>query len=109
MPIRYDPFGRFSARDLLDALRSGLKKSESDSLKDLAVLKRMSAESYMSNLGAHYRPTDPQPSIADLSRLASDLDELQNAFKCSSCESNVWGLSNESRHSWQCGCGALKC
>ena len=109
MSIRYDPFSRFSARDLLDALRGGLKRAESVSLKNLDVLKRMSAESYMSNLGAHFRPADPLPTIQDLSRLASDLTELNNAFKCSSCETNVWKLSDRSQHSWQCSCGNLKC
>ena len=109
LPIRYDPFNRFSARDFLDALRGGLKRAETDSLRNLDVLKRMSAETYVSNLAAHHRPTDPLPTVQELSRVASDLTELHEAFRCSSCDSNVWKLFNDSRHSWQCSCGALKC
>jgi len=108
MPIRYDPLNRFAARELLDALRTSLKRAKSDSLRDLDVIKRMAAETYMSNLSAHYRPADPQPSREDLSRLANDLSELRDAFQCSSCNTNVWKLFDRSRHSWQCKCGGLE-
>lgn len=108
IPIRYDPLARFSAKDLVNALRSGLNKAKSESLRDLPVLRRLAAATYVSNLGAHYRPSDPQPSLDDLEQLARDLTELRSTFVCPTCETKVWKLKDMTQNRWQCKCSSLQ-
>jgi hypothetical protein len=105
LPIRHDPHGRHSAQELLIALRRGLKDRGS-ALRDLPVLKRMAADTYLTNLGAHDRPTDPALSRDDLWRLAEDLKELEDGFICDSCSEPVWKARTSPDHC-QCGCSKL--
>jgi recombinational DNA repair ATPase RecF len=106
--IRFDPDQRYTAQDYLRALRAGFKRSKSP-LKDLAVLRRMDADSYMSNLGVHHRIDSSALTTDDLYRLADDLDELDRELNCGVCEEPVWRThrSAGSGESFQCGCGAL--
>ncbi len=108
LPIRYDPLGRYSGTDLLDALRGGLKRSTNPGFKDLAVLKRMAAESYVTNLGSHYKPTDPVPTSSDLLKLVNDLADLDRASTCQNCQTKMWQFENTSNGNHQCSCSTLK-
>jgi hypothetical protein len=105
LPIRFDPFARYSAKEYLDALHAGLRAHNS-SLADAAVLRRMDAESYIVNLGAHDRVADPSLTVGDLSRLVCDLDELDAAFRCADCGKPVWA-AERTGHRHQCQCGKL--
>lgn len=108
LKIHYDPLGRYTAKQYLDALRGGLKASSNKALKDLPILKRMSAEAYMTNLAAHYKPIDPNPSTTDLNNLLRDLKELDATFRCSSCNCYIWDFENTSQHRLQCKCSAME-
>jgi hypothetical protein len=106
--IRYDPDQRYGAHDYLVALRRGLAHAKSP-LKDLPVLGRMDTDSYMVNLGVHDRLDATALTTEDLYRLVDDLDELDAALRCESCNEPVW-QQHRSRHggeSFRCGCGAL--
>jgi hypothetical protein len=105
LPIRHDPRSRFSSSEYLDALQDGFTDRGS-SLKDLAVLKRMKAQSYLTNIGAHDRPANPTLSTADLRQMADDLDELAVGLICQDCAKPVWEIHKDLRHS-QCECGKL--
>jgi len=103
-PIRYDPHGRYSANDLLQAVRSGLKTKGSE-IRRLPVFGRMEADGYLINLGAHDRPADPALTVDDLERLVSDLDAFREAFKCTACGEPVWAADAGS--SFHCRCTKL--
>lgn len=104
-PIRHDPHGRYSAQELLIALRRGLSESKSP-LATLPVLQRMAGDAYISNFGVHYRPSAPALTTGDVQRLADDLDELRSGFVCPACEQPVWAAERPNgRH--QCRCAQL--
>ena len=105
LPLRFDPFARYSAKEYLDGLRGGLHDHNSP-LADVAVLRRMDAESYIVNLGAHDRLADPSLTVDDLNRLVSDLDELDAIFRCADCGKPVWA-AERAGHRHQCQCGKL--
>jgi hypothetical protein len=106
LEIRYDPLGRYSAHDLLVALRRGLRDRRS-SLAKLPVLARMESDSYLVNLSAHDRPADPAIAAEDLQRLVDDLTELEESFVCSACREPVWIASLDAGKHHQCRCSAL--
>lgn len=106
LELRYDPHARYGAHEYLVALRRGLR-TRSSPLADLPVLRRMEAENYVVNVGAHDRPADPGITSEELRRLVDDLTELDAAFTCSACGERVWAatLNHGRRH--QCRCSAL--
>ncbi len=105
LPIRYDRRLSHSAREYLDALLTGFAARGSQ-LKDLPVLKRMKGASYLVNLGAHDRATDPALNSADLHQVVADLEELQAALVCKECKEPVWKNESDRRH-FHCKCGKL--
>ena len=106
--LRYDPDQRYGAHDYLVALRRGLSHAKSP-LKDLPVLGRMDTDSYMVNLGVHDRLDATALTTEDLYRLLDDLEELDAALRCESCNEPVWQQhrSHHGGESFRCGCGAL--
>jgi hypothetical protein len=106
--IRYDPDQRYGAADYLQALRRGFKHKHSP-LKDLPVLDRMQADSYMATLGVHERTDATALTTDDLYRLVDDLDELDAALCCQQCHEPVWRQrrSASGGNTSRCGCGAL--
>lgn len=106
--IRFDPQQRYGAFDYLKALRQGFKRSHS-SLKDLPVLARMDADSYMINLGVHDRNDATALTTDDLYRLVDDLDELDAAIHCSDCGEPVWKERRQQSGAARlhCACGTL--
>ena len=105
LPIRFDRRQLYSAPEYLDALQKGLAERGS-SLKDLPVIKRMRGQSYLINLGAHDRPTDPMLSTEDLRQMVEDLGELARGFTCTDCGKPVWE-TRKGFDSYQCKCSKL--
>ena len=105
LPIRFDRRQLYSAPEYLDALQTGLAERGS-SLKDLPVIKRMRGQSYLVNLGAHDRPTDPVLSTEDLRQMVEDLGELARGFTCANCSKPVWE-TRKGFESYQCQCSKL--
>jgi hypothetical protein len=105
LSIRYDRRLRYSAREYVDALLDGFAARGSQ-LKDLPVLKRMKGASYLVNLGAHDRATDPALNSVDLHQVVADIEELQAAFVCKECKEPAWKNKSDHRH-FQCNCGKL--
>lgn len=106
LEIRYDPHGRYSAHELLVALRRGLRDRKS-TLAKLPVLAQMEADSYLVNLSAHDRPADPALTTEDLRRLVDDLDELEESFVCTACGEHAWHAATDHGRHHQCRCSAL--
>ncbi|MCY4085397.1 MAG: hypothetical protein OXG37_00555 [Actinomycetia bacterium] len=105
LAIRFRRNGRHAAIEYLDALLEGLAERES-ALKDLAVLTRMRGASYLVNIGAHDRHTDPNLSTNDLRQIVEDLQELDGCFRCTDCGRPAWELQKGSNH-FQCRCSKL--
>lgn len=104
--MRFDPKARFNALDFLTGLRKGLDEAGSP-LADAAVLSRIAADNYMTTSLVHQRPGVSEPMTEELRRLATDLKELHDAFRCDTCQKPVWE-AERSDGSHQCGCGALR-
>lgn len=108
LPIRYNSMGRYSAKELLVALTSGISRSKTTiDIKKLAS--RIDSTTYMSNLGVHEIGEMQPVSSGDLEELVKDLSELEEAFTCQNCGNFVWafqGKTNWRKH--QCTCGQLK-
>lgn len=104
--MRFDPKSRFNALDFLAGLRKGLKEAGS-LLSDAPVLSRIAVDNYMTTSLVHQRPGVPEPTTEELRRLATDLTELRDVFRCDTCQKPVWHAeSSDSTH--QCECAALK-
>lgn len=106
LELRYDRQARYGAHECLVALRRGLKARNS-SLADLPALKRMEAENYTVNVGAHDRPTDPGITVEELGRLVEYLTELDAAFTCTAWSERVWTATIDHDRRHQCRCSAL--
>ncbi|HCT75226.1 MAG TPA: hypothetical protein DGT23_01250 [Micromonosporaceae bacterium] len=105
LPIRFDRRALYSAAEYRDALEKGLK-ARGSALKDAPVLTRMRGESYLVNVGAHDRQTDPSLSTADLMQMVADLKELGDLFLCSGCSKPVWA-TKIGTDKFQCVCTAM--
>jgi hypothetical protein len=104
--MRFDPKARFNALDFLTGLRRGLEEVGSP-LAEVPVLSRITADNYMTTSLVHQRPGVPEPTTEELRRLATDLKELHDAFRCDGCQKPVWH-AERSDGSHQCGCEALR-
>jgi hypothetical protein len=102
--IAYDPGGRYTAHDLLQALTRELKEKQSP-LAEHEVLKRMDTASYMATRTVHTRTDLPEATTDDLKRLAADAKDLDEVFRCDECDKWIWFAESETGH--QCKCGTL--
>jgi len=105
LPIRFDRRGLHSAAEYRDALEKGLK-AHGSKLRELPVLARMKAQSYLVNVGAHDRQADPNLSTDDLLHLVDDVRSLDEAFICTDCRKAAWH-AQRGFNSYQCHCGAV--
>ena len=103
--VVYDPHRPPTAWELLRALRAGLKENRSELAED-AVLGRIEASNYITNLSVHYRPDRFSPTSDDLQVLLDDLDQLDDLFRCSDCGKAVWA-SETQKGTHHCGCASL--
>jgi hypothetical protein len=103
--IPFEPGGRYTPRDFLEALRSGFGEKKSELAKS-QVLRRIESGDYMGTRIVHSRPDAPEASTADLKRLLADLRDFQALLVCEDCGKAIWWARTPKGH--QCECGKLK-
>jgi hypothetical protein len=103
--VPFDPSGRYTPRDFLEALRAGFAEKKSELAKS-QVLRRIESGDYMGTRIVHSRPDAPEAGTEELKRLLADLRDFQALLVCEDCGKPVWYARTPKGH--QCECSALK-
>jgi hypothetical protein len=103
--IPFDPAGRYTSHDYLQALRSGFAEKGSV-LAGSDVLRRIASGDYMATRIVHSRSDVPEAGSAELTHLVADLRDFDAMLCCDGCGKRVWYAKTNKGH--QCECGKLK-
>lgn len=97
--------GRYSTKELSDAVRGGLKKIK---LADADLNAANDALSYISNFGVHDRTAyEEELTRDDLAQLVTSIESLRASLHCGECKTPVWAMKETEKKKHRCSCGLL--